>query len=305
MELQHLRTFIAVAATGNLTRAAEQLHLTQPAVSGQIKALEHELNVQLFRRASRGMVLTDAGKELLKEAQDVVRRADGVIRLADRLRDGVGGTLRLGSTDCGYDLKLARIIGRVTQQHPEVEVRLFAANSGINVRAILDDQIDLAFIEGEYDTERITAHRIGVSRLGVIGPIAWRDDLIHSGWHRLAEFPWVFQSTTCSHCVLMHRVSEENRVQFRPQVHADAFGSIKNLVAEGLGLSFADLDDAAPLVEEGHIFIWPNYTYDMPVWLIGLKERMHEPLLRTFCDIANDVHRTGLRRSARPVTPPT
>ena len=69
MELYQLRTFAAVADEGHLTRASERLHLSQPAVSGHIKALEGELGVRLFERASTGMQLTAAGSELLERAR--------------------------------------------------------------------------------------------------------------------------------------------------------------------------------------------------------------------------------------------
>ena len=69
MELYQLRSFVAVAEAGHLTRAADRLHISQPAVSAQIKALEEELEVELFQRRSSGMALTAAGKRLLGEAQ--------------------------------------------------------------------------------------------------------------------------------------------------------------------------------------------------------------------------------------------
>ncbi|HVR94792.1 MAG TPA: LysR family transcriptional regulator, partial [Casimicrobiaceae bacterium] len=68
MELNHLQSFIAVARLGHLTRAAETLHLSQPALSGQIKALEENLGVTLFERSSSGMSLTTSGRLLLEDA---------------------------------------------------------------------------------------------------------------------------------------------------------------------------------------------------------------------------------------------
>ena len=69
MKLYQLRSFVAVAEAGHLTRAAEKLHVSQPAVSAQIKALEDELDLVLFERTSSGMVLTPAGKRLLTDAE--------------------------------------------------------------------------------------------------------------------------------------------------------------------------------------------------------------------------------------------
>ena len=77
MELYQLRSFLAVAELGHLTRAAERLHVSQPALSAQIKALEDELSVVLFERGAAGMTLTAAGRQLLPEAERVVAAAFG------------------------------------------------------------------------------------------------------------------------------------------------------------------------------------------------------------------------------------
>lgn len=299
MELQHLKTFLTVADAGSLTRAAETLHLSQPAVSAQVKALEIELGLPLFRRASRGMELNDAGKELLDRARDVVHRADGIARLADRLRGDVTGILRLGTNDCGYDLKLARMIGRTTQDYPDLEVQLIAGNSGQHVQGVLDEELDLAIVEGDTDDDRLQSWRIGTSRIGVIGPAAWKDDLADAGWARLGEFPWIFQSPTCSYCVLLNKLNQQHRLQLKPQIQAEAYGEVKSLVAEGLALSFADLTDAAEWVDDGRLFIWPHYEYDMPVQLIASKSRTAEPAIARFAEVAQKVHPLTSRRKAR------
>ena len=76
MELYQIRAFVAVAELGHLTRASERLHVSQPALSGQIKALESRLDLKLFERAPSGMLLTAAGKNLLPRAIEALAAAD-------------------------------------------------------------------------------------------------------------------------------------------------------------------------------------------------------------------------------------
>lgn len=305
MELQHLHTFIAVAQAGSLTKAANRLHLSQPAVSAQVKALEVEMGLALFHRTARGMELTDGGMLLLEQARDVVHRAQGVLRTAERLRGDVAGALRLGTIDCGLDLKLARMIGQTSQAHPELEVQIVAGSSGQHVKAVLDHDMDIAFVEGEVANDpRLKSWRIGTSKLGVIGPSAWKNDLLHAGWPKLGEFPWIFTSPHCSYCVLLESLDAKHHLKLKPLVIAEAFSEVKSLVAEELGLSIADLDSAADLVESGQLFVWPHFVYEMPVWLIASASCAEQPAIVSFARHATGVHQAHSRRSARPVRPP-
>jgi DNA-binding transcriptional LysR family regulator len=127
MELRQLRAFIAVAEDGVISRAAQRLHLTQSALSRQIKALEEDLGVALLERGAHSVKLTQEGEVLLKEGRAVVERADaaiGKVRAAGKavlLRVAYAPTLTAGM------LPLA--IGAFTQRHPRVRVELLDFSS--------------------------------------------------------------------------------------------------------------------------------------------------------------------------------
>lgn len=299
MELQHLRTFTQVAEAGSLTRAAELLHLSQPAVSSQIKALEVMLGIPLFRRAARGMELTAAGETLLEEAREVIRKADRLVRSAEQFADGVWGPLVLGIIDSGYDLQLARMLSLMDKAHPDVDIKLRVANSGDNRRALLDEEIDAAIVEGDPNDERIGGLRIGETRLGVIGPAAWEKELTHAGWVGLSTYPWIFQSETCSYHGVIRQVAREHHLDLKPKFQVEAFGAVQELVAEGLGLSLADLNAIQPMVEEGRIFVWPDFEVEVPVWLLALESRSGDPRIRAMLEVARTAHR-GILNSSRP-----
>src|SRR5512143_2849241 len=102
MELYQLRGFVAVAELGHLTRAAERLHLSQPALSAQIKALEDELGLQLFERNPAGMALTAAGKRLLPEATKILDDAAALHGKARAIQGEVAGHVREGALDASF-----------------------------------------------------------------------------------------------------------------------------------------------------------------------------------------------------------
>src|SRR6185369_2621606 len=97
MEIYQLRAFVAVARTGHLTRAAEQLHLTQSAVSKQLKALEEQLGAPLFERSASGMTLSVVGKRLMPLAVRTLEAAAEITSTAKLLQGKLTGTLRLGT----------------------------------------------------------------------------------------------------------------------------------------------------------------------------------------------------------------
>jgi DNA-binding transcriptional LysR family regulator len=96
MELRHLRYFVVVAEEQNVTRAAERLHLSQPPLSRQIRDLEDELGIELFRRTAKSLTLTEAGKVFLSEARAVLLRADQAVDAARAAAKSCTGQLRVG-----------------------------------------------------------------------------------------------------------------------------------------------------------------------------------------------------------------
>jgi len=304
MELQHLKTFVAVAEAGNLTRAARALHLTQPAVSAHIKALETVLNLPVFRRTGRGMQLTEAGEALLIDARDILARTDALTRRAAELNGQGVRLVRLGVIDCGYDLQLARILGQTRARDPQLRVELVTANSAENVRNLLDGKQDLAFVEGDWGDARLKKWRLGTSRVGIIAPSKWRDPLSDGQWSRLSEFPWVFHSKGCSYYRLLENLCREHGVRFTPEFHASAFGAVKELVAEGLALSVVDLDDVQPWIDAGEVFAWGDFEYPMPVWLMAASPNDENPTFRAFIEVAVEAHRVFRRHRAKATARP-
>jgi DNA-binding transcriptional LysR family regulator len=124
MELRDLRSFVAVAHQRNFSRAAEQLHVSQPALSEQIRKLEDELGAPLFERTSRGATLTDAGEAFLPHARAVLSQADQAAEAVRLIARGLAGTLTLGFIDSAALGLLPPLIRRFTARHPEVKLRL-------------------------------------------------------------------------------------------------------------------------------------------------------------------------------------
>lgn len=124
MELRHLRYFVSVAEQGSVSRAAQYVHVSQPALSRQIRDLEAELGVQLFDRVGRRVELTAAGEDLLRPSRDVLAQAESVRDRARALAGGVVGVLRVGATTQATQSVLAGFLARYRRLHPGIEVQI-------------------------------------------------------------------------------------------------------------------------------------------------------------------------------------
>src|ERR687885_2438361 len=143
MLLRQLECFLAVARLGNVSRAAEEMYLTQPTLTARIKALEDELGDQLFVRTSRGMRLTEAGKEFVPYAERCVASLEEGRQRLRELRDASGGRLALGtSPGVGTDA-LPAILERFTAAHPLVSVSVRTGHSEDVLEMVLKEEVHL------------------------------------------------------------------------------------------------------------------------------------------------------------------
>ncbi len=180
MELRQLRYFVAVAETGNISRAAQKIFLTQPALSRQIKALEEEIGQCLLERRAHSVQLTPAGEIMLREAREMLQHADQVL---ERVRaSSVGGRLRIGYAPSLASGLLSSAVANFTQAHPGTRVELFDLSTGEM----------LAGLEA--------------NRLDVVVTVARNLDTRGLKWAPLARSPWRLAVSTS------HRLAQQQRV---------------------------------------------------------------------------------------------
>ena len=137
MNLRHLRAFAAIVDVGGFARAATRLHLSQPALSRQISALEAELGVPLFDRIARRVQLTSQGEDLLRRSRRLLAEAEALGERARELKTGETGILRVGATPQVIENLLAIFLTHYRRRHPGVEVHL-VEDGGIQLHGRLE-----------------------------------------------------------------------------------------------------------------------------------------------------------------------
>ena len=157
MELRHIRYFLAVANEGSFTRAAALLGIAQPPLSAQIKQLETEVGVSLFKRLAQGVELTAAGSAFADIARGIPALADHAARAALRTSRGEMGKVILGFTASSiYSMEVAGAIGAFRQACPDVTLELEEANTARLLKGLHEGWIDAAFLRlGEDDGEAL------------------------------------------------------------------------------------------------------------------------------------------------------
>ncbi len=146
MELRQLRYFVMLARELNFTRAAQRLHIVQPALSQQIKELERELDVTLFNRNKRNVELTGTGKVFLQEAERTLAHATNAVTAAKRAQSGIIGKIEIGySSGSVLSGILGAILQRYRQQFPEVELSMKQVYPATQMDMLLRHEVDVIF----------------------------------------------------------------------------------------------------------------------------------------------------------------
>ncbi|PPE71934.1 LysR family transcriptional regulator [Solimonas fluminis] len=146
MDTQNLTTFIAVAESGSFTQAAEALHLSQPAVSKRITALEEQVGQPLFDRVGRQVSLTDAGRTLLPYAKKVLQDLEDGRRALSHLHEKVAGRLSIGTSHHIGLHRLPPVLRAFTQQYPEVDLDIHFMDSEVACQAVLAGKLELGIV---------------------------------------------------------------------------------------------------------------------------------------------------------------
>ena len=260
MELYQLRTFVAVAQEGNLTRAAERVFTSPPAVSAQIKALEDELGVKLFDRTPKGMVLTEAGGRLLDEAERTLASAGRMRSAAAQLRGAAQGVVRFGTVSDPIALRLGDALVTLAERHPQVTLQLQQGLSANLLIALQRGELDCAYVMTDHEAvDGLQLQRLGVVDLAVALPRALAEANPQPTLQEITALPWI---GTPSHCVLRRHLDSlfaSAGRDYREGMLADTEGSVRSMVASGLGAGIVRLDQALRAERHGELVVWPGW----------------------------------------------
>ena len=240
MELRQLQLFLAAAEEGSITAAAKRMHLTQPALSRQVKALEEELGVELFTRGAHSVNLTPAGSVLLEEGRKLLERAERVVKQVRATAEGE--PLRIGYAPSLAGSLLGHALERFSQIHPRVRVQRSDCSSAEMRHGLIQGTLDVVVtVPWEGDTQAVQWTTIRRHRMGLALPEAHplakkaKIPLADLDGQKLllysrTDYPEYWQAVT--------RLFRENGLQAKVAGEFDGITSLGAALAAGLGVAF-------------------------------------------------------------------
>ena len=243
LESFRLTVFRVVAERLSFTQAAATLHLSQPAVTSHIQALEAELKMRLFERASSGTTLTPAGKRLYTFAEEVGRMAQQALRDIGSLSGEQRGSLCLGASTTIAQYLLPSLLAKFVEAHPRIDLRVVSANTAEIVAQVLSRKIELGLIEGPPGTSDVKLQKFVEDEVMVIvglnHPFAFAED--PPSIEELAREPLLLREGGSGTRRVVEDALRRGGLELRAlqiMMELDSTEAIKSGVEAGLGVGF-------------------------------------------------------------------
>lgn len=285
MELYQLKTFITIAREKNLTRAAKVLHLSQSALSSQLKLLESELGIELFRRTARGMELTENGQILLPQVHSLLDAAGDLRQRAMAMNRGGGETVTIGLNASPVFLQVGAINHRLSLLYSDLNA-IFLTSQSVNTALMLrQNKIDLGFFYGGSFSSDIQHIAVAQVRFCVVIPSRLVSDKLPKDWADLAAMPWIWvDKNSPPYMEVAERLAKHKLIPNQVVTTEDEY-VVKELVTEGQGVALMREDEARPLVESGQLVIWEKGWLSLPLGLAWLESRAGEKRIQVARDV--------------------
>lgn len=277
MEIQQLRSFVKIADTGNLRRAAELLHLSQSALSSQIKFLETRLDLRLFVRTARGMELSEGGRALYPHALAVLSSTENFTAKARELTGRTRRLVKIGINTDGRFLKVGKL-SRLLNGHFQDIGFFFVSSETVRTPEMLRQElIDLGFFFGENREGDILAETISHFDIRIVIP----PRLLPDGeitWEFLARRPWVWSVCDCPYYQLVQAKMES--LGLAPNRFVDAMDEsvVRELVMDNQGIGIMREDDARYAASLSACRIWEAEKFSVPLSLGILEKNRFNPM---------------------------
>jgi DNA-binding transcriptional LysR family regulator len=298
VEIRQLRAFVAIAETGTFTAGALRVHVTQAAISMQIRQLESEIGARVFVRAPRHVILTEAGEQLLRRARHILREHDAALDEIAELAGAERGRLRIGSASAMVlTEQLPAILKDLRRQHPAAEIAVTSGTSEVLVDQILAGEVDIGFVSLPVDMRGIKTERLSEDQLVAIA----------SPRHRLAKQKTISAYTLAGERLILGERGGNTRrlidqffaqagVSIRVAMELSRQQAIKRMVEEDMGVGIVPLQSVRDEVEKGKLIRWwiEGAQINWELGIAQLSNGYDSPIMQKFVALARNNFLSGV-----------
>lgn len=280
MDLYQLKTFVVVARERSITRASELLHLSQPAVSAHIKAIEDTVELLLFDRTPRGMSLTADGKRLLGKVEQTLGAHQELMIEARRLKGRLAGRLRIGVGANATGEVVGRLLATMAELHADVEVTLEHGTSRELLVGLRGERLDAAlYNEGGAPDPDLTTVELSRFSTYVVAAPGLVPATAPLDWGRLAERTWIYPTANACCARTAESIFTARGIRPRRIIGVDRESVTRSLVAQGLGIGLLHDRTAHEACARGEVTLLLEAPAPVRVLFAHLATRAPEPVL--------------------------
>ncbi|MBK5569971.1 MAG: LysR family transcriptional regulator [Ensifer sp. SSB1] len=297
IDLRKLKAFVTVARERNVTRAAEQLHVTQPAVTLQLKRLAADTGLTLFRRTSTGLELTQEGALLAAKAEQVLMALTDFGQTAGHLATRVRGKLRIGTIIDPEFTRLGAFLKALIESGPGIETTLRHGMSGDVPEGLRRNELDAGFylgdprdygpsaeITGESAAPLFHARELAQLTYRVVAPPSLAGFVRGADWTQLASLPWIGTPQASVHNRLLSRLCADLGVRQNIVAQVDQEASMVAMVRTGVGLSLCRESIALHEQQAHGLVIAENVRISTTLSFLCLEARLGDPSIMAAFD---------------------
>lgn len=294
LTLQQLKLFESVSRLGSYTKAAEELFITQPAVSIQIKRLETQVGLPLFEKVGKKIFLTAAGKAMYATSLDILNRVNDFKNSIEELKGDVKGPLQLSVvTTAKYFLP--NLLGVFLQQYPEVEPKLKFTNRARVIERLMNNDDDFVVMGQIPKDDNLDAHPFLTNILSIVAPadhpLANKKNITIK---EIAEQRFLIREMGSGTRYVFDQLLKQHGVQIEPYMELGSSEALKQAVMAGLGIAVLSLHSVQLELEVNKLTILDveGFPLKRRWYAVHLKGRKLSLVARTFLDfILKESHR--------------
>ncbi len=281
--LNQLAIFHRISQTGSITKAAEELHLTQPAVSIQLRNLQRQFDIPLTEVVHKRLYLTDFGREMAKVAENILNEVRTMEMRSLSFRGKLTGRLKISVVSTGK-YAIPYFVSGFLKQHEAVELQLDVSNKGRVIEGLEKNEFDFGLVSAMPRNLRLRKIELMQNRLFLVGPPDVKVPRKEMDPRALGSMPLIYREEGSATRQAMESYIEKKRIQVTKKMVLATNEAVKQAVMAGIGYSIMPLIGIKNELDSGQLQILPVRGFPIrSTWtLIWLRNKRHSPVARAF-----------------------